>query len=96
MSLKKISVGTMLLLHNTIYLNILPVLIAASVEDPQDAGEGMTFLIIVFLPLLILNILVNTFLLFGLKKRTAIVTGFMIMAVQSIYFVFLLSLINII
>lgn len=96
MSLKKVLIGVMLLLHNTIYFSILPVLIAASVEDPQDVGEGMAFLLIVFLPLLILNILANILLLFCLEKRIAIIVGFIIGVTQIVYFVFLLSLMNII
>lgn len=96
MFLKKIAISTMLLIHNGLYLQLLSVLISASVEDPKDPGEGTTFLIMFFLPILVLNILVNICLLYGFKKRTAIVTGFMVGTIQIVYFVFLVSLMNII
>lgn len=96
MSIKKTGVGIMLLLHNTIYVSILSVLVAASIEDPHDPGEGTAFLIVVFLPLLILNVLANTSLLFCLEKRVARIIGFVIGLIQISYVIFILSLANII
>lgn len=75
---------------------MLSVLVTASIEDPHDPGEGTTFLIVVFLPLLILNILANTSLLFCLEKRGARIIGFIIGLIQISYIIFILSLANII
>lgn len=77
-SKKEAIAGFILLVHNIIYLYILPVLIATSIEDPQQPGEGIGFLGTVTLPIFLINVFLNAFLLMNFEKKKAIYTGLII------------------
>lgn len=90
LSKKEAIVGYTLLVHNIVYLYVLPVLIATSIEDHQQPGEGIGFLGTVTLPIVLINIFLNVALLVNFEKKKAMYIGLIIYTIIIIRIIWLL------